>query len=314
MTVSISGEPPYSWYKGTDLTADFFWSRIFCEAMQALKNRVDKASVVISDWSAYKGNGNILSNLGQTPADLALDTAEGFRHVNQLLDLRTALEAVVGSYYKPYPDWDTAYTLASLMTAATGRADYNRTEGELLALGYFDKVDVGEILKCIDLLLFTGRSIVFTISGFLGIPGAIRHWTPGILVAGEWMQVVADTSHYTFTFPSTGGSTSFFENAGSPNETATKALKNGVPTVTHRTEFEQSAETEVGGSVFTWFDLDTGGEYPCVFSLRVRDDPAWQDHFAWGYKDLSGYHQIGIEYLGFSNMELCISVILEYTA
>jgi hypothetical protein len=147
--MTVSGNPPYSWGYGTNLAGDFFYSQIFCEAMQALKNRADNVSVVIPNWNAYDADGNVLADLGQTPADAALRTAGAWRHVNTLIQMRTVLEAVVGSYYDGSGN---QYTLASLLTAAVGRTDYNRTSGQLQALGHFDREDVEEILKAIDLL------------------------------------------------------------------------------------------------------------------------------------------------------------------
>ena len=98
--MSVSGNPPFSWSYGTDLDRDFFKSTIFCEAMQALTNRADSVGVGISDWSAYKHDGTLLQNLGQTPADLALDTSKAWRHTNHIADLRTALELVCTSYFE----------------------------------------------------------------------------------------------------------------------------------------------------------------------------------------------------------------------
>jgi hypothetical protein len=114
-----------------------------------LKNRADNVSVEIPNWSAYNADGTVKADLGQTPADGDLDTQKAWRHVNTLIQLRTALEDVLGLYYDGSSN---PWTLASLLTAAVGRSDYNRTSPQLQVVGYFDGEDVEEILKAIDLL------------------------------------------------------------------------------------------------------------------------------------------------------------------
>jgi hypothetical protein len=119
--------------------------------MQALKNRADEVSVIIANWEAYGYYGGSLADLGQTPDDVDLKTYKAFRHVNHIVDLRTALEAILDN--DSYVDsGNTPYTLASLMTEAEGRTSYNRSIAQLQALGYFDGEDLEEILKCVDLL------------------------------------------------------------------------------------------------------------------------------------------------------------------
>ncbi len=175
MSINPLNDPPHSWAKGTNLAGDDFLSIIICEAMQALKNRANLASVSIADWKAYDHNGVLMQNLGQTPGDNALEICKAWRHIYHIIQLRTALERVLSSYLIPSPsnwvkvtvsssitddyvispifmvDSDT-YTLETLLNGAVGRSNYNRTAAQLRSAGYFDGEDVEEILKAIDLL------------------------------------------------------------------------------------------------------------------------------------------------------------------
>ena len=182
--MTVSGNPPYAWTYGTNLQKDFFWSRVFCEAMQALANRANTVSVAISDWNAYMDDGTVKQSLGSSPLDAGLLNAKAFRHVNTLLQLRTALETVCVNYFRN-PVALELYSIDTLLTDAVSRDSYNRTQSALQELGYFDGEDVEEILKSIDLLTnaaadFIGVKIYDTITGAIlkddgvaATPGAI---------------------------------------------------------------------------------------------------------------------------------------------
>jgi len=151
--MTVSGSPPFSWVCGTDLAADFLWSQIFCEVMQALTNRADFVNVSISDWVAYDAAGSPLRNLGQTPDNADLYTYGAWRHVNHMVQLRTALETVLVEYWNP----TTARTFTGifdLLTYAFGYGHpYKRSIIQLRSLDYFDSSDVEELIRGVDVLL-----------------------------------------------------------------------------------------------------------------------------------------------------------------
>lgn len=149
--MTVSGSPPYSWVDGTNLANKNLKSQQLCEAMQALTNRANAASITIPNWAAYSYDGTSVQDLGQTPNDSDLKTYSSYRHVNLIDDLRTALELVCVDYFDTVAN--DFYTISSLLNKAVGRSAYNRTIAELQALGYFDGEDLEEILKCINNLV-----------------------------------------------------------------------------------------------------------------------------------------------------------------
>lgn len=182
MAIPMSAEPPFNWLSGTNLEDVYLASAHLCEAMQALKNRVEWISrsedipVTIPNWNAYDHEGDVIADLAQFPNDndLSRDHDEehpeifstAVRHVNHIEDLRTALEIVL-PHYLDEPG-GIPWTLSTLMQAAVGRSDYNVPEiGELAAAYGFDGEDVEELLKAIDLLVFTKYSVLIFVDGIL---------------------------------------------------------------------------------------------------------------------------------------------------
>lgn len=150
MSIAIDDTPPFDWVDGTSLGKTLLKSRHICEAMQAIKNRVYAVYIIqINNWSAYDRSGNVIADLGQLPDDNDLSAHHAWRHSNHIMDLRSALEYICGTYAD---EAGVQYTISTLLTAATGSPTYKHTQSQMRSLGYFDPDDLGEILKCVDLL------------------------------------------------------------------------------------------------------------------------------------------------------------------
>ncbi|RJQ29224.1 hypothetical protein C4571_02200 [Candidatus Parcubacteria bacterium] len=136
----VSGEPPYSWYKGTSLTKQFFWSRIFCEAMQALNNRAAIVEMSPFTWYAYRPNGSVIGALEHL--SFTYEEAENEEDISAGKTLENDTTAASAEIYS------INTTTKRIIIIATSTIDWNA--GDAISCDTFAAVISDTYISCPD--------------------------------------------------------------------------------------------------------------------------------------------------------------------